>query len=631
MPAIPLNPNKQLRGMLPGNYAGNIWATWNIDLERHAGRISLADKLRRYVSGLGVVEKFIRTDATTTDQWWGLVLPTTSSATDGDILRNGNSTITAGTWITDDTAGAGDASPNNVHDMVIHELANGEQRLLVSTAVDIAALNSAGLANVWDINWGSTIASGGITLQNTVYHQMARLQRLVAVSDKITGIPVIHTIDKSDVFSSSRLSFDADYTVRLIITSSNRFWFGLEHNLDGNAKIVEWDGFSLTYNNEYNLIGSVPLTGFIINNIPYFITEKGYIFGFTGGSFEPIASFNIDEDRMVFETARKSETGISPYGSFVDGNNAYLNVGIPMIIPEATTFSRGTRRARSGIWIFNSKNRNLYQSMGIGEHATAGTDVNYGCGHMDSIGAIIKAIVATDKILIASASVFTGGATWRTSTTNGIYRMIENTLEGSNTGRNRGYFITPYMPIEEATAIYNGIWVKFKRFLNSANRIVVKWRARDPLTNTSAQDPDGNENKLYGANGTWASTTTFTCKVPTGVAVNDEVEILTGDNGGCSFRISALSATPDNTTSITVTIEEAAPTSSTDTFLCRFDNWETETAISSTTRGSQHVPFTAGSGKGEGEFIQLKIELRGFGVEIDDILPTYKINTELEK
>ena len=171
--------------------------------------------------------------------------------------------------------------------------------------------------------------------------------------------------------------------------------------------------------------------------------------------------------------------------------------------------------------------------------------------------------------------------------------------------------------------MWEGLWVKFKRFVNSNNRIIVRWRVVDPL-----RDADGNDESPLQAQGTWVSTTTFTCVVPTGVVVGHEVEILTGDNAGCCFNISILSATPDGSATITVTIDEAAPTSSTDTFLARFDNFTSETAISSTTVGNQKVPFSAVA---HGEFIQFKIELRGFSVEIDELIPLFENKTLIEQ
>jgi hypothetical protein len=127
------------------------------------------------------------------------------------------------------------------------------------------------------------------------------------------------------------------------------------------------------------------------------------------------------------------------------------------------------------------------------------------------------------------------------------------------------------------------------------------------------------------AAGTWVNTTSFTCAVPTGVVVGDEVEVMTGDNGGCLFEISTLSGTPDGSTSRTVTISEAAPVSSTDKCMFRFDNFHTETAISATDIGNKKVPFSAPA---HGEFIQFKIELRGVDVAIDELVPVPMIKTK---
>lgn len=614
-------PKKQWRGTYPGNYTGSLWQTFNIDLERHPGRVVLSNHMGSINAdgeGLGVIDKFIRSNATATDQWFGIVKASTSSASDGDVLRNGNSSITGGTWASDNTSN----SPNNVHDAVIHESANGEQRMLVSVATDIAILNKTGAANAWDIDWGSTVASGGIALQSTVYHPMGRLQRLVAIADKIAGVPVIHTLDKDDVFTSSRLTFAADYTIRAIYTSSNRFWIALQHDYDGKAKIIEWDGFSQAYNNEYDLVGTTPLTGFIVRDIPHFITEKGFFFRYNGGGFQKLdVEFNLGEEQMVFDTGVASNATIKTYGAHVDGDTVYLNVGAPVRIESGTTVTKGARRARSGIWIFNAANFNLYHHRALGERLANSTQ-NFGNAALSTPGAVIKATVGADQVLFASAKIFNGGATWATGTQTVIYRDYAPVT----TALNRGYIITPYLPIEDVSVAWEALFLKFKRFIDSGNRIIVKWRVVEPIKN-----PDTSNNSWFHPlqkEGTWATTTTFTSAVPTGVIVGDEVEVMCGDNAGCLFKISALSATPDDSTTITVTIAEASPVSSTDKAFFRFDNFKTETAISATDIGSKKVQFTAPA---HGEFVQLKIELRGMGVELDEMIPAFTSLTSPKK
>jgi hypothetical protein len=602
--------NKVWAGQFPGFYSGNLWQTFNVNLERVQGSIALGDKMRRYVSGLGVVTKFIRTNATGTDQWFGL--------TSSDILRNGNSVITAGTWISDDVTN----TFNDPVDGVIHESANGEERLIVTRDTKIAILNSSGSANIWDNDWGQAVV-GLPDLTTSIPHPISRLQRLVAIGDKVSDVPVIHTIDKNSVGVASRLTFPTGYTVYSITSSSNRFWIGLRNDRDGHAKIIEWDGFSLTYNNEYDLVGAIPLVCFIVKNIPWYISNLGFVFQFTGYGFEKKQDFGLIEDNIRLFHSGADATTIAPYGALVDGERVYLNISAPTLASfNATVMPNGARRMRPGIWVLNTTNLNLYHYMGIGEHASTGTDVNYG-GIMGAPGAVAM-LEGTTRSLIASASVYVGGATWQAAQANGIYLQIPNISQASNAGRNRGYFITPRIPIEEAEGMWEALWLKFKRFSDSSARIVVKWRVLPPLFNATAVDQGSNPLEIMNAPATWVNTTSFTCKVPVGIAVGDEVEILAGDNAGCSFAISTLSGTPDNSTSLTVTIAEAAPTSSTDTFVCRFDNWKTETAISSTTIGNTKVPFTA---QAHGEYIQFKIEMRGMDVVIDEIDPLIRSKT----
>lgn len=621
---------KKWAGQFPGNYGGNLWQSFNIDLEKDPGRLCLSGKLQRQFSGLGVVDKFIRSNATTVDQWFGLVVDYTGgpSGTSGNILSNGNGLIFGGTWAADATGGAGDASPNDPHDAVVHENANGEQRLLVTRSTDVAILNKTGGANVWDVDWGSTVATGGIALQSTVYHPIAKVQRLVALGDKLaTGVPVIHTIDSTDVFTPSRLQFGAEYTVRNIYGSSNRYWIGLQHNSGGKAKIVEWDGSASSQLNEYELVGSIPLTGFIVNDIPWFIDERGYFYRYTGGGFEKKQGFSFYKEHAPILLG---SADLKNYSCHVEDDFVLINIALPIVFnPSSTSMFRGIRRGRAGIWIFNTKNLNLYHHLAFGEFASAGTDINYGTSPLASVGAVIK---PTDSALIyASAAVYTGGATWQASQANGLYFSVQNDALPSNQGRNRGYIITPYIPTSEVEAFWQGLVTKFKKFINSGNEIVVKWRVTEPFFNALAADQGGVLFESGGVNApiTWINTTSFSCKVPTGVAVGDEVEILTGDNAGCSFKISAMNGTPDNTTLITVTIAETAPTSSTDTSLVRFDNWKTESSInSSSPTGHDNTPF---QGKGHGEFVQLKIEMRGLDVRLDEIIPIFDVKTKIEQ
>ena len=606
--------NKQPRGMFPGKFGGNIWQTRNIDLRRSVGRISLGDKMLillddsdTNLTNLQTLDKFIRTNADATDRWWGL---------GGRMFKSTSSTIVS-TWAEDTIT----STPTDALDMETHESVNGEQRLVVTRDADIAILNLSGAANAWTAAWwSSTLAQTALTSGKR--HPIARLQRLIAVGDVVTNtttpIGVLHTIDKDDAVIASRITFPTGFEPRVIYASSDRFWIGLQSIFGQNARVIEWDGSSLTYNNEYELAGEIPMSGFIINNIPYFITELGYLFKFTGGSFEPIQQFPIVEEDLQFvdETSPTQVIGVGTYGCKVDRNIVYIFANAPRL----------SRRMRSGIWIFEPFTRNFYHSMGVGSQKTSGTELDFGQSPLNEVGGLGLARRASQFELVCGGTFYRHYAATPTLR-EAIWAIQFNKERTSDNGINRGYFITTYLTIPEIEAMWQALWVKFRRFVSSSNSIVLKVRARDPLEGTDSGNQDGD---VLQAIGTWTATTTFTSVVPTGVLVGHEVEVMSGNGGGCSFDITTLSATADGSATITVTVDGGIPdlaAAGERGALFRFDNWDTIGSITSTTVGNQRLPLTAAT---HGEFLQVKVELRGFETEIEEILSIYKVKTKLE-
>lgn len=592
---------KNWKGMFPGNYTGNVWQTRNVDLERTNGRVSLSDKMRIHVdsstlTNLGVVTKFIRTNADTTDQFWAL-------SDQGRMFKDA-ATSPIATYAQDALSN----SPTDALDMETHEQANGEQRLIVTRATDIAILNGP-TPNAWTASWWqSTLGKAALTSNP---HPIARVQRLLGIGDG----NLFHTIDKDDVVSLSRLIFPYGFITQNVYASSNRFWIGLKNNMGGKARVIEWDGTSLAYNNEYDLDGSIPLTGFLVNSNPYFITESGYIMEYTGGGFEPIAQFPNVEDGIPFDS-----TSIKTYGCAVDRSIVYILVNHPNL--DIVT----SRKFISGIWIFNTKTRNLYHHRGLGMHSAAGTEPDFGQSPLSAVGGLHFTIASNTSLLIAGATVYTN---YTGGTRNAIFTRTLNRRRYQSAGYNRGYFVTTYVPIAEVEAMWEGVWMKFRRFVDSTNRIVIKGRVVDPKVLALGDLGSTTSETAVQATGTWTATTTFTCVVPTGVVVGEEVEVMSGNGAGCTFHILTLSATPDNSTTITVTVDEALPSlnaGGSRGALFRFDNWAKLGTISSTTVGNQKLVMPSAQ---HGEFVQFKVELRGYEVEVDELQPVLKVKTQV--
>lgn len=621
--------DKQWRGLFPGNYSGSLWKTRNIDLDVSQGRVAvsglgkvLTDDADSNMSNLGIATKFLRSNADATDRFWAVC---GNGVTGGRLFKTASASPFA-TWA-EETQGTGDTPPTTALDMEIFETLNGEQQLLAVLPTDVALLNSPATANRWDVNWGTTVAAPAIVLTTATLHPIARLQRLIAIGNGTA----LQTIDKNSVVVNSRLVMPTGYSIRNIYASSDRFWIGLENVFGGNARIIEWDGTSLTYNNEYELVGSIPLTGFIVQNIPYFITNLGHIHRFMGGSFEIVQSFPVSEEmkEMNKELAGSEGELISTYGSSVSKKVAYI------LLNTSITTMQNSRRQDAGIWKFDIGTLNLYHHTGLSASKAAGATLDFGQSPLSAVGGLLITNVSPS----IQNPVWIAGGTYHSAyddtdisetgaTKEAIFRSTRNDLRVSGTfSPNRGYFVTPYFPIEEIEAMWEGIWLKFRKFIDADNRIVVKGRVVEPKELADA-DVSVSLPRFVQKSGVWATTTTFTCAVPAGVEVGDEIEVMSGNGAMHCAHITVLSATPDNSTSITVTVDDAIPTlnaSGSRGALFRFDNWLKMAEITDTTIGNKKVLFPETA---HGEFAQFKIYMDGFSMEIDELYPLQRTLTK---
>lgn len=607
------------RAGFPGNYTGEILYGRNIDISTSPGRVILADKMLKSVdtadtnmSNLEVATKFLRSNADATDRHWAVC---GNGVTGGRMFKTTDGATPIFTWA-EETQGTGDTPPTTVLDIMAFETLNGEQQMLAVLPTDAALLNSPATANKWDINWGTTVAAPAIVLTTATLHPIARLQRLTAIGNG----NVLQTIDKNSVVVNSRITIPYGYSIRNIYTSSDRFWIGCTNLIGTNAKIIEWDGFSLTYNNEYDIIGDIPVSGFIVGNVPYFITNYGYIYKYTGGSFVVDQQFPLAEETLP-------TLDVSTYGCTVNSTKV-------SILANATDEDvLSSRKFRAGIWEYNTVSKDLYHKHGIGATDTGSTTTlpDFGQSKIHTVGGITFAFTTNSNILFCGAKIYTtyidNAGTGGSTSLFGLFRQVQNKARYQSTGINRGYLVTSILSISGVEAFIEGLWVKFKRFIDSGNRVVVKARVQDPKLLVTASLTGSESRMNVQAAGTWTSTTTFTAVVPTGVVVGDEVEVLNGNGATCLFHISTLSATPDSSATITVTVDEALPTLNTAGSrgaLFRFDNWIKVGTISSTTVGNQKLPMPE---KMHGEFLQLKVELRGHEVEIDEIIPVDRTKT----
>jgi hypothetical protein len=178
----------------------------------------------------------------------------------------------------------------------------------------------------------------------------------------------------------------------------------------------------------------------------------------------------------------------------------------------------------------------------------------------------------------------------------------------SNFVEARGYFITPRVFSNEITDNFNLLTLKYSRLNNELDKIIIKYRTVEDFL-----DKDKIINSpQWGI--TWTSTTTFTTTQTkwADAVVGDEIEVLKGAAGGLLAHITQI---VNNSGTYTVTIDETFEQYITgDVSYAIFRNWTKFAVIDST--GNGYLSQEIGA---NGKFIQVKVELRGLGVQIEEM------------
>lgn len=173
----------------------------------------------------------------------------------------------------------------------------------------------------------------------------------------------------------------------------------------------------------------------------------------------------------------------------------------------------------------------------------------------------------------------------------------------------RGYFITPKIFSQNITDVFNLITLKFSPFVSELDKIIIKYRVTDDRKekiNTAKEQI------------TWTSSTTFTTTADwSGAVVGNEVEVLRGAGAGLLAHITEITS---NSGTYTVTIDETfGEYASNDKSVAVYRNWKKWKTVVKGDNDELRGYISEQLGK-TGKFLQLKIELRGVGVRIEELL-----------
>lgn len=618
----PLNiPPKELRrwtGPYLGDYYGVLWKTSNIDLDRRPGKIMLSRRMERIedtisdFTGNSAYTAFTRSDADSTDRYWGLRLREGLAKTDSS-----SSPLPSDSWDTDAIA----SSPVTPVDFTIHgndsRNDSGKNKLFVTTdSGDIAVLNDTG-NSAWTASWWVTKHSQP-ALDTTVLFRPIEYFPFRKITLVGSGNQ-IHTISRpsdtqNDTVSYARLTIPKVLNAHHIFFTNNRSWILTHNKYGGEGKVVEWDGFSEAYNDIHSVKGVAALSGVDYNGTPIILNDRGAFLEFNGSGFQPMIrngqqiAFPLHEGAsLISGKDTNMYVAVAPRGMTV-GEDGLININIDQI--TSSNQPRG-ERFEAGIWCLDPLSGRLYRKSAIGRW---GDSVDYGQGSLNSPGALYSVPSS-----VSSRNLLAGG-TILTTATAGVQTGIWLQEAETSTTATKGYFVTQFIPANEIQDQYDSIWVIFKRFMTSGSQIILKARGTRSLYLANRRP--------LSATITWTSGTTFTLTLAAGddsLTVGDEVEIVNGVNAGWTAHITTISGA--HAAVQTITIDETVTTTSS-TSIARFERWKKLGVISNTSKYEDSLNVGVQS-----SFLQIKGEIRGLAneQELSQMVLNYNENLHNKK
>lgn len=395
--------NHRWSGPYLGSYYGDLWKTFNVDLDRNEGKIGLSERMERIEDSTEFpdfsgepIRSFVRTNADCEDRYWGAsriaLFKTDSSSLPTPSLD----------W---DTDGLANSPTAGINDMSVHgndsRNDSGRNKLLVTTDSDISVLNDTG-NSAWTANWWVTKqAQAGLDTNYTHPVEYFTNRKISLVGDG----NLIHTISRpsdsqNDTVTRARLTLPRDLVVYHIFTTSERAWICCYDRKFKSGAIVEWDGYAQSPNAIHSSHSMGAFTGVNMAGSPIVLNSKGVFLEFTGQGFAPIVRNGQQVALPVAE--EQSNAMYNPNGTFLVRSRSMVAtenglVYINLMHPSLESFRQG-----GGIWCLNPSSGRLYNKYSLGAY---GDSTDYG---QQSVGTVPGALYWVDNA-VSYRNLLAGG------------------------------------------------------------------------------------------------------------------------------------------------------------------------------------------------------------------------------
>lgn len=572
---------------------GNLYATKNINLEENKGTIRLGQRLMLNTATEDVAEinsypvGFRYFNNGTANEFY-----TIAGASNVGYVFKASSIDGAFAKVT--TSGAPAKVDSTVSDI---EIAFGV--LYVSCDGKLYFLSGS---NVWDtpVTAGS---SGYFT--SLCYFPFTDQLYCSKNGNLVQEITSTHAV-------STGLTLPSGTIITFIRATSTRLWIGTINQGGGKGVIYEWDGSSASFQNAYRLDSGGALACVIKDDIPYCIDANGDLIFWNGGTFKTLTGINRKKGIQLFNPFyATNQRFIHPNGMSLIGGKIHCLLDLTNY---DTASHNGTQEESnpSGIWVYDEDTNSLTHKYSFGLTKEGGTISDYGQFRIFGAGGLSEIITA--QAPITTNGTFLAGCSYYTSatvTTSGIFfEDSEDLLQKA------GYFVTTKIFSSNITEIWQKIYLRFRRFLASTDKIVVKAR--------------NIENVPTEATITYTSTTTFTtptASFTTAPVVGDEVEILQGVGAGRTAHITVITTSAPN---YAITVDETITGATTQTAKARFQTWKKLGSYNAQTDDFIKLPIPTEM-LGASSWIQFKVWVLFTGKnELYDVIISLKPNEKIE-
>ena len=573
---LPSQETKTWRQLNKGHFFGELFATFNIDLLSDRGKIKISPRTYRHFDNsddadFGNTAAILRSAADSTDRWWAIA---------GTKLFKSTTIVPDSAWAQDAIA----SSPTVNY--LQSDMKNWENKMVVSTATDLALLT----AGVWDSSyWTTTLGKSALSLNE---HPLGVYNRLLLIGDA----NLLHSVDRNGLATASRVTLPPEYEIIKIMPSIDKIWLLTKHIYGGDAQVFSWDGFSDTYNFQYPIKASACLSGVLLDNIPYIVTNIGQILRYNGGGFVEAASFPVFNKNIYDDITTRVGSTWGDYIGFSSGAGPVNANGMEIIDDKVHILINGKitgdnnnlfENMLSGIWCLD-EDMGLYHRFSLSQYKASGTIIDYGMGVILHAGPL----VSTDRnngLFLAGASFYPSNSSTETSAI-----FINDT---DDTLTKRGYIITSRIQPSVIQSMFNLIWVQFSKMKSATDKILIKKR----------QNIDHNLG--FRADITFTNTTTFTSTNANfaNATSGDEIELVRGYGAGTTAHISTIAV---NAGTYTIVLDEAIPNIvNGNTARCYVREWvKIDAYTDSSSSGDLFKKYPIG---GVNPWVDLKIELRG--------------------